>query len=118
MNAKLAGRSASALGLPGLQEKQRVKSALDLGISLLMNKLLQLLGRLGNLGKVVYDGRELFAPLPPKLHSDSLHLVLHSNSILLHLRALPFGRALFYFGSERIRIRSTNCFPVSAAVHA
>ena len=72
MNAKLAGRSASALGLPGLQEKQHVKSALDLGISLLMDKLLQLmdkllqlLGRLGNLGKVVHDGRELFAPYRP-----------------------------------------------------
>lgn len=58
MDPQVASRRASAFRLPGLQQKQHVEAALDLGVPLFANEVFELLGRLGNLGKVVHDRRQ------------------------------------------------------------
>ena len=54
MDAQMAGRSAPAFGLSGLQKKQHVETALNLGLSLPANEGFELVDWLGNLGKVVH----------------------------------------------------------------
>ena len=60
MNAQVAGRSASALGLSSLHEKQHVIAALDLSVSFLANKAFELLGRLGNLREIIHGRKQRY----------------------------------------------------------
>ena len=60
MDAETASRRASAFDLSGLQKKEHVVAALDLGVLLLADKFLQLFGRFGDLGKVVHGRQALF----------------------------------------------------------
>ena len=55
MDAQLASCRAPAFCLPGLQQKQHVKAALDLSVFLLTNEAFEPLDWFGNLRKVVHD---------------------------------------------------------------
>jgi hypothetical protein len=57
MYSQVATCSGPAFDLSSLHEKQHVVAALDLGVFLLANQTFELLGRLGDLGKVVHGRR-------------------------------------------------------------
>ena len=54
MNAQVAGRRASALCLTAPQQKKHVEAALDLGILLCADLLVEPIGRFGNLRRIAH----------------------------------------------------------------